>query len=99
MMFPIRAFEPLRRFAVAQYKAGYKFVAGGVHAQVLDFPAAIRCGNDLDHARRMLGVALIDVAETLLQMGEALPKPDPAVSDAEMDLEEPIYLRQELGIS
>ncbi len=22
-----------------QYKAGYKFVEGGVHAQVLDFPA------------------------------------------------------------
>jgi hypothetical protein len=28
-----------------QYKAGYKFVDGGVHAQVLDFPAAITCGD------------------------------------------------------
>ena len=28
-----------------QYKAGYKFVGGGVHAQVLDFPAAITCGG------------------------------------------------------
>jgi hypothetical protein len=75
-----------------QYKAGYKFVSGGVHAQVLDFPAAISCGADLDDARRMLGLALVDVAETLLGLGEPLPRPDPAVSDPEMDLEEPIYL-------
>ena len=29
-----------------QYKAGYKFVDGGVHAQVLDFPAAITCADN-----------------------------------------------------
>ena len=75
-----------------QYKAGYKFVNGGVHAQVLDFPAAISCGTDLDDARRMLGLALVDVAETMLSLGEAIPKPDPAVSDPEMDLEEPLFL-------
>lgn len=75
-----------------QYKAGYKFVEGGVHAQILDFPAVISCGADLDEARRMLGLALVDVTETLLGLGEALPRPDPAVSDAEMDLEEPIFL-------
>lgn len=75
-----------------QYKSGYKFVEGGVHAQVLDFPAAISCGTDLDDARRMLGLALIDVTETLLSLGEPLPLPDPSVSDPEMDLEEPIYL-------
>ena len=75
-----------------QYKAGDKFVAGGVHAQVLDFPATISCGADLDNARRMLGLALVDVGETLLGLGEALPKPDPTVSDPEMDLEEPIFL-------
>ncbi|MGC1276433.1 MAG: hypothetical protein WBC44_22245 [Planctomycetaceae bacterium] len=77
---------------MVRYKAGYKFVGGGVHAQVLDFPAAITCGSDLDDARRMLGIALIDVAEALLEIGEALPRPDPSVSDSEMDLEEPIYL-------
>ena len=75
-----------------QYKAGYKFVDGGVHAQILDFPAAISCGADLDDARRMLGVALIDVAETLLDLGDPLPKPDPTATDPDMDLEEPIYL-------
>jgi hypothetical protein len=77
---------------MVQFKAGYKFVDGGVHAQVLDFPAAITCGADLDDARRMLGLALVDAAETLLAIGEALPRPDPTVSDPEMDLEEPIYL-------
>lgn len=75
-----------------QYKAGYKFVDGGVHAQVLDFPAAITCADTLEEARRLLGVALVDVAETALGMGQALPVPDPLVHDAEMDIEEPIYL-------
>lgn len=75
-----------------QYKAGYKFVNGGVHAQVLDFPEAISCGADLDDARRMLGAALLDVVETRLELGETLPRPDPTATDPEMDLEEPIYL-------
>jgi hypothetical protein len=75
-----------------QYKAGYKFVNDGVHAQVLDFPAAISCGTDLDEARRMLGLALVDVAETLVGLGEAIPQPNPAVTNPEMDLEEPIFL-------
>ena len=77
---------------MVRYKAGYKFVDGGVHAQVLDFPAAITCGQDLDEARRMLASALIDVAETLLELGQPLPLPDPSATDPEMDMEEPIYL-------
>ena len=77
---------------MVQYKAGYKFVDGGVHAQVLDFPGTISCGSDLDDARRMLGSALIDMAETRLELGEPLPPPDPRVSDPEMDQEEPIFL-------
>jgi hypothetical protein len=75
-----------------QYKAGYKFVGDQVHAQALDFPAVISCGTDLDDARRMLGLALIDVAETFWDLGRPLPKPDPSATDPEMDLEEPIYL-------
>jgi predicted RNase H-like HicB family nuclease len=77
---------------VVQYKAGYKFVNGGVHAQVLDFPEAITCGADLDEARRMLGMALLDMVETRLELGESLPRPDPAATDPEMDVEEPLYL-------
>jgi predicted RNase H-like HicB family nuclease len=75
-----------------QYKAGYKYVDGGVHAQVVDFPAVISCADSLDEARRQLGLALLDVAETYLELGDALPKPDPLASDPEMDVEEPIYL-------
>ncbi len=33
-----------------QYKAGNKYVETGVHAQVLDFPAAITWGADLNQA-------------------------------------------------
>ncbi len=80
-----------------QYKAGYKFVNGGVHAQVLDFPAAITCGADLAEARRLLAVALIDVAEAYLEQGQPLPQPNPQVSDLEMDLEEPIYFTPSAG--
>jgi predicted RNase H-like HicB family nuclease len=75
-----------------QFKAGYKFVNGGVHAQVLDFPAAITCGADLAEARHLLAAALIDVAETCLELGQPLPRPDPVLTNVEMDLEEPIYL-------
>ena len=71
-----------------RYRAGYKFVDGGVHAQVLDFPAAITCAADLDGARRLLSLALVDVAEAAVESGQALPRPDPAVTDPEMDLEE-----------
>ncbi len=75
-----------------QYKAAYKFVEGGVHAQVLDFPAAITCASELAEARELLTVALIDVAETLLEAGLPLPVPNPQLTDVEMDIEEPIYL-------
>lgn len=75
-----------------QYKAGYKFVSGGVHAQVLDYPEAISCGADLADARRMLASALLEVSEVRWELGESLPRPDPTVSNPEMDLEEPIYL-------
>jgi hypothetical protein len=75
-----------------QYKAGYKYVNGGVHAQVLDFPAAITCGENLTAARRLLGSALVDVAESYLEVGRPLPAPDPHQTNPEMDVEEPIYL-------
>lgn len=75
-----------------RYKAGFKFVKSGVHAQVLDFPAALTCAGDLAEARRLLGIALVDVAEAAVESGQALPVPNPGVYDTEMDIEEPIYL-------
>lgn len=80
-----------------QYKAGYKYVTTGVHAQVLDFPAAITWGADLDEARHSLAVALVDVAEAAIESGQPLPIPDPTATNSEMDIEEPVYLH--LGAS
>ncbi|MSQ47014.1 MAG: hypothetical protein EXR78_01295 [Deltaproteobacteria bacterium] len=74
------------------YKAMYKFLDQGVHAEVLDFPGTISFGVDLQEARRSLASALVDMAETNLLRGESLPQPDPACTDPEADLEEPIYL-------
>lgn len=81
-----------KKLLMLQYKAGYKFVNDGVHAQVLDFPAVITCGADLEEARRLLALALVDLTETRLELGQPLPTPDPLATDPEMDLEEPIYL-------
>jgi len=74
------------------YKAMYKDVEGGVYAEVLDFPGTISFGKDLSEARRNLGDALVDMAETNLLLGESLPAPDASKSDSEADIEEPIHL-------
>ncbi|QDU87375.1 hypothetical protein Pla175_07340 [Pirellulimonas nuda] len=74
------------------YRAMYKFLDDGVHAEALDFPGAISCGSDLDEARRMLASALVDMAEAAIASGEALPLPDPSLTCDESDLEEPVHL-------
>lgn len=74
------------------YKAMYKYLDEGVHAEVLDFPGVISFGKNLEEARRMLSSALVDMAETNLFNGEPLPHPDPASTDPNADLEEPLYL-------
>lgn len=74
------------------YKAMYKYLAEGVHAEVLDFPGVITWATELKQARLLLGSALVDMAETNLLRGEPLPKPDPGYTDTEADLEEPIFL-------
>jgi predicted RNase H-like HicB family nuclease len=75
-----------------QYKAGYKFLDDGVHAQVTDFPGVFTCAQDLAEAKRLLALALMDMAEAAIETGSAIPTPNPLASDAEMDIEEPIYL-------
>ncbi len=74
------------------YRAMYKFLEEGVHGEVLDFPGAITAGSDLDDTRSLLAGALVDMAETCLLHGEALPIPDPNCTDPDADLEEPIHL-------
>ncbi len=80
-----------------RYKAGYKFVGDGVHAEVLDFPAAITCAENLADARYLLAVALIDVAEAAIVTGQPLAVPSPGISNSEMDIEEPIYLHLQIS--
>jgi len=79
------------------YKAMFKMIDEGVHAEVLDFPGAISFGADMEEARRMLASALVDMAETSLLRGEPLPTPDPTCTDSDADLEEPIYLALSAG--
>jgi predicted RNase H-like HicB family nuclease len=74
------------------YKAMFRFVNDEVHAEVLDFPGAITCASTLEEARRLLSSALADMAELALTNGEALPLPNPSVTDRDADLEEPIHL-------
>ena len=74
------------------YRAMYKFLAEGVHAEILDFPGVITFGPSLEEARRLLASALVDMAETNLLLGEPLPRPDPGLTDPDADLEEPIHL-------
>ena len=74
------------------YKAMFKFIDEGVHAEVIDFPGAISFGPNIEEARRMLASALVDMAETCWLRGEPLPQPDPFCTDPESDLEEPIHL-------
>ena len=74
------------------YKAMYKFLDHGVHAEVLDFPGTITCGETLEETRRLLASALVDMAENALLQGEPLPQPDPTLTDPEADVEEPIHL-------
>ena len=74
------------------YKAMYKFLDEGVHAEVLDFPGTISFAENLEQARRSLASALVDMAETNLLKGELLPQPDTNQTDTDADLEEPIHL-------
>jgi predicted RNase H-like HicB family nuclease len=74
------------------YRAMYKTLDGNVHGEVLDFPGVITAGGNLTETRRLLASALADMAETNLLLGEALPTPNPLISDPEADIEEPIHL-------
>jgi predicted RNase H-like HicB family nuclease len=74
------------------YKAMYKYVDGGVHGEVLDFPGTITFGHSLEQARSLLASALVDMAETNIMRGQPLPGPQPSLSDTDADIEEPIHL-------
>ena len=89
---PEKVFHESESKSMLTYKAMYKYLDKGVHAEVLDFPGAISWGKDLEEARRLLASALVDMAETNLLRGEPLPQPAPARTDPDADLEEPLHL-------
>jgi hypothetical protein len=41
------------------YKAMYKFLPDGIHAEVLDFPGVVSFAKTLEEARRLLASALV----------------------------------------
>ena len=55
------------------YKAMYKFLDQGVHAEVLDFPGTITSGKNLEEARRLLASALVPPAVILFMWRETPP--------------------------
>ncbi len=79
------------------YKSVYKWDEDVCVGEVLDFPGTVACGSTLTEARTRLAEALRDMAETNLLRGESLPLPDDRRTDADADLEEPIYLLLQAG--
>jgi hypothetical protein len=75
----------------------YKVLPDGIHAEVLDFPGVISFGKTWEEAKRLLASALVDRAATALLAGEALPRPNSTLTEAEADLEEPIHCWQKFG--
>jgi predicted RNase H-like HicB family nuclease len=59
------------------HAAYYEGDDGWIVAIILDFPGANSQGKTLRSARRMIRDALRLMAETHIEMGEALPKPNP----------------------
>jgi predicted RNase H-like HicB family nuclease len=68
-----------------------------VVAEALDFPGAVTQGFDLPDARLMIGSAMEDLAQALLEGGKALPTPIPNTSAPDADLIELIPLSVYVG--
>jgi predicted RNase H-like HicB family nuclease len=63
-----------------------------VVAEALDFPGAVTQGFDLQDARLMIGSALEDLAQALLEEGKPLPVPSDEAHNANADLIELLAL-------
>ena len=67
-----------------------------VVAEVLDFPGVCSQGFDLADARGMIASALEDMAQTYLEDGKPLPRPDAKAASSEADLVEMLPLSVEV---
>ncbi len=68
-----------------------------VVAEALDFPGAVTQGFDLPDARLMIGSALEDLAQALLEEGKAPPVPSEEVLSPDADLVELVPLSVHVG--
>lgn len=66
-------------------------------AEALDFPGAVTQGFDLPEARLMIASALEDLAQALLEEGNALPVPSDGVESPDADLIELVPLSVHAG--
>ena len=74
------------------YHAAFWTEGSTVLARIVDFPGVVAYGASIGEARAHLSAALVDMAETSLPEGEALPLPDPSSTDDSAELVEPIHL-------
>jgi predicted RNase H-like HicB family nuclease len=68
-----------------------------VVAEALDFPGAMTQGFDLQDARLMIGSALEDLAQLLLEEGRPLPVPSKDAHNPDADLIELVPLSIHAG--
>jgi len=68
-----------------------------VVAEALDFPGAVTQGFDLPDARLMIGSALEDLAQALLEEGQPLPVPVDDAQSVDADLIELVPLSVHAG--
>jgi predicted RNase H-like HicB family nuclease len=68
-----------------------------VVAEALDFPGAVTQGFDLQDARLMIGSALEDLAQLLLEEGKPLPVPSDEAPNPDADLIELVPLSVHAG--
>lgn len=71
----------------------YRQEDGWYVAEVLDFPGTVSQGRTLNSARRMLRDALRLMAETTVEQGNSLPRPNPRARAKKADFTETIPLR------
>jgi predicted RNase H-like HicB family nuclease len=77
-----------------EYHAAYYEIEDGWYmAVVLDFPGTISQGKTLRSARRMIRDALRLMAETTLEDGQPLPRPNPRARDKKAVFAETIPLK------
>jgi predicted RNase H-like HicB family nuclease len=76
-----------------EYHAAYYEIEDGWYmGVVLDFPGVVTQGKTLNAARRMLRLAIEDMADWYMEDGQTFPRPNPRARDKKAVVLEPIRL-------